>query len=224
MFCDMVGAEKKEAKDKQLKIQSQPEPSPVTEHAVGPAETTNAAPATVGADDGQQDTSTAPATGGAETTDTTPTTIGNNPNHTEGASEPSPATGGDAPATGGDAPADDTSNGLFEVGTAVRTTANKHKDKLDNQEGEVVALLTHHYKVKLLTGTSKGETVKLPHDKVTLLQPPPIATESTTGGAAGSDATPSNAGSHGGAAGAEQANDADQRSEDFESLQHLFVA
>ena len=90
-------------------------------------------------------------------------------------------------------------------------------------------MLTHHYKVKLLTGPWAGDTVKdtvkFVHDKVTPLQPPHVATdnESTTGRAAGSDAAPINADSHGGAAGGEQTNVANPPAQDFESLAHLFL-
>ena len=203
---------KQEARERLSEKQHQPEPSLDLERA-GDAETTHAAPATGGADGDQTVGDPALATGGAKTTNAPPATSVNDPDQTDGA--PAPATGDaetttPAPATGGvDAPsaAPSVLPNLFESGSRVFTIAAKNKDKLDSQEGEVVgAPLTHHYKVKLLTGPMKGEIVKFYHDKVTLKAPPPapMQDEPTTSGATASDAAPT------------------RRSEDFESLADLF--
>ena len=48
----------------------------------------------------------------------------------------------------------------FPIGSFVRTSASRGKDKYDNQRGEVVGELTWHVKVKLVSGPAANEVRK----------------------------------------------------------------
>ena len=73
-----------------------------------------------------------------------------------------------APAPGAAAPDPD----KFKVGDVVIGVATKHKEQYDQQRCEVIAVLSKHYKVKMLTGVEKNQQHKYLHASVKAAEKP----------------------------------------------------
>ena len=70
------------------------------------------------------------------------------------------------------APPVDANAPTIAVGDVVIGRAHKFKDKFNDVEGKVVAVLAKHYNVHLLTGTAAGTQHKYLHACVSLKDPP----------------------------------------------------
>ena len=88
---------------------------------------------------------------------------------TEGALEEGDAA---APAVAATAPPVDANAPTIAVGDVVIGRAHKFKDKFNDVEGKVVAVLAKHYNVHLLTGAAAGTQHKYLHACVSLKDPP----------------------------------------------------
>ena len=66
--------------------------------------------------------------------------------------------------------------GNFKVGDRVIGIATKFKESFNDQECEVIAVLSKHYKVKMLTGPARNDIHKYYHAAVKVIhaQPAPL--------------------------------------------------
>ena len=104
--------------------------------------------------------------------------------------EANATTGGDTATTGGDEeqqegaagseghsvapapPLGPAAEATFKTGDIVIGTAGKSKESFDNQRCEVIRVLSTRYKVKMLTGPSRGEEHKYLHKNVKAVEEP----------------------------------------------------